>query len=109
MANADIARIINSDEIQSVVNPAKPGQKEHAPKANPLRNIAALEKLDPYAAERRRAQARAEQSRAAKKAEIMAEKRKMRKAKKAHKAQGKEFYEKVSKQGDVCLNGFAIE
>ncbi|EEC42883.1 predicted protein [Phaeodactylum tricornutum CCAP 1055/1] len=54
MTNADLARIINSDEVQSVVNPAKPGQKEYAPKQNAIRNVEALEKLDPYAAEKRR-------------------------------------------------------
>ena len=46
MTNADLARIINSDEIQSVVNAAKPQPKLYAPKANPLRSIEALEKLD---------------------------------------------------------------
>jgi len=101
MTNADLARIINSDEIQSVVNPAKPGQKEYAPKANPLRNTEALEKLDPYAAEKRRAAASADEASRVKK--------KSRKDKKQFKAKGKAFYEQVSKQGDVCANGFAIE
>lgn len=109
MTNADLARIINSDEIQSIVNPAKPGMKEYAPKANPLRNLEALEKLDAYAAEKRRNQARAESERAKKKDAMLAEKRKMRKAKKQYKAQGKAFYESVSKQGDVCANGFTLE
>jgi len=47
MTNADLARIINSDEIQSVLNAPKEGQKSYAPKANPLRSIEALEKIDP--------------------------------------------------------------
>lgn len=101
MTNADLARIINSDEIQSVVNPAKPGQKDYAPKANPLKNVEALEKLDPYAAEKRRATAAAPAQKASKKAR--------REARKKFKAQGKAFYEQASKQGDVCENGFAIE
>merc|ERR1712115_587048 len=42
MTNADLARIINSDEIQSVLNAVKPGSKHYAPKANPLRSIEAL-------------------------------------------------------------------
>lgn len=108
MTNADVARIINSDEIQSVVNPAKPGQKDYAPKANPLRNIEALEKLDPYAAAKRRTEAKAAEARASKKAELLAEKRKVQKSKKQFKAQGKAFYEKVSAQGDVCANGFTL-
>ena len=108
MTNADLARLINSDEIQSVLNPAKPQAKQYAPKANPLRSIAALEKLDPYAAEKRRVAQRAEEARESKKAEILAKKRGMRTAKKAHKAQGKAFYKVASKQGTVCENGFTI-
>jgi large subunit ribosomal protein L4e len=97
MTNADLARIINSDEVQSVVNPAKPGQKEYAPKANAVRNVEALEKLDPFAAQKRRAQADAKPSGPKKR------------ARKQYKAQGKAFYEKVSKQGTVCENGFTLE
>jgi large subunit ribosomal protein L4e len=109
MTNADLARIINSDEVQSVVNPAKPGQKEYAPKQNAIRNVEALEKLDPFAAEKRRAQARNDEARASKKAETLAKKRDSRTAKKAFKEQGKSFYAKVSQQGTVCENGFALE
>merc|ERR1712176_1105261 len=43
MTNADLARLINSDEIQSVLNPAKAQSEGYEPKANPLRSIAALE------------------------------------------------------------------
>lgn len=109
MTNADIARIINSDEVQSVVNAPKPGQKDYAPKRNAVRNIEALEKLDPYAAEKRRMEIRAQEARAGKKDEKMKKKRAMWAEHKKHKAQGKAFYEKVSKQGDVCENGFTIE
>jgi large subunit ribosomal protein L4e len=109
MTNADLARIINSDEIQSVLNPVKEGQKIHVRKANPLKSIEALEKLDPYAAEKRRTQAKSEAARAGKKADILAAKRKVKAGKKQFKAQGKAFYEKVSKQGGVCENGFTLE
>lgn len=108
MTNADVARIINSDEIQSVLNPAKPAQTIYAPKANPLRSIEALEKLDPYAAEKRRAEQEAEKNREKNKAAILAKRRDTRKARKAHKKQGKAFYEKASKQGSVCEDGFTI-
>jgi large subunit ribosomal protein L4e len=108
MTNADLARLINSDEIQSIVNPAKPGQKVHAPKRNPLRSVEALEALDPYAAEKRRQVAKAEVDRKAKKAENMAAKRGIVKSKKQYKKAGKEFYAQASKQGDVCSNGFAL-
>merc|ERR1712032_800112 len=102
MTNADLARIINSDEIQSVLNAPKPGQPEYAPKANPLRNIEALEKLDPYVASKRRAVTAAQAAREKNRDALLAKKRAARKAKKAHKAQSKTFYETASKQGTVC-------
>eukprot|EP00052_Salpingoeca_macrocollata_P033556 m.8763 g.8763 ORF g.8763 m.8763 type:complete len:403 (-) comp5288_c0_seq1:77-1285(-) len=49
MANADLARIINSTEVQSVVRNAKPRQHRRTQKKNPLRNLNALLKLNPYA------------------------------------------------------------
>lgn len=50
MANGDLARLINSDEIQSAVRPAKSAGPKHAPlKKNPLRNLGAMLKLNPYA------------------------------------------------------------
>jgi large subunit ribosomal protein L4e len=101
MTNADLARIINSDEIQSVLNPPKSGQKDYAPKANAIKNVDALEKLDAYAAEKRRATIFAKKD--------LAAERKAKKAAKSFKKKGKEFYKKVSKQGDVCANGFTLE
>mmetsp|Transcript_19475 Transcript_19475/g.28148 ORF Transcript_19475/g.28148 Transcript_19475/m.28148 type:complete len:383 (+) Transcript_19475:72-1220(+) len=106
MTNADVARIINSDEIQSIVNPAKPQNKKRAPKANALRNIDALEKLDPYAAEAKRGVARQEAAAAKTKDKRMAAKRKLREQ---YKAQGEAFYKAASRQGDVCENGFALD
>jgi hypothetical protein len=70
--------------------------------------LEALEKLDPYAAEKRRAAQEAEKNREKNKAAVLAKRRETRKARKAHKKQGKAFYEKASKQGDVCSNGFTI-
>lgn len=98
MTNADLARIINSDEIQSVLFPLKSGQKDYAPKANAIKNIEALEKLDPYQAQKRRDQKKADEG----------PKTKKRKSK-AFKAQGKAYYAKVSAQGDICADGFTIE
>lgn len=109
MTNADLARLINSDEIQSVLNPAKPQPKLYAPKANPLKNTEALEKLDKHAANKRRMAQKAEADRAKNKDALLAKKRAARTAKKAFKKQGKEFMAVASKQGDVCINGFTIE
>ncbi|KAL3913140.1 MAG: hypothetical protein SGARI_000805 [Bacillariaceae sp.] len=109
MTNADLARLINSDEIQSVLNPAKPAPKTYVAKANPLRSIAALEKLDAHAANKRRMAQKAEKDRTANKDKLLAKKRAARTAKKAFKKQGKEFMAGASAQGDVCINGFALE
>jgi large subunit ribosomal protein L4e len=106
MLNADLARIVNSDEIQSILNPAKLPNKKYEPKANPLRSIAALEKLDPYAAEARRSASRREEAAKVSKAERIKAKRETYLK---FKEQGEKFFEQVSKQGSVCENGFALE
>jgi large subunit ribosomal protein L4e len=108
MANADLARIINSDEIQSVLNPAKRANKIYLRKKNPLTSIKALGKLDPYAAAARESEQRAEAARKDSREAILKKRRESAKAKKQYRAQGQAFYEKVSKQGDVCANGFTI-
>jgi len=55
MANADLNRLINSDEIQSVVRAPKAAAPRHAPlKKNPLKNLGAMLKLNPYAKVARR-------------------------------------------------------
>ena len=109
MTNADLARIINSDEIQSVLNPAKSISEGYEPKANPLKSIVALEKLDRHAANKRRMAQKAEKDRDANKAALLAKKRSARTAKKAFKAQGKSFIATAAAQGDVCADGFTIE
>jgi len=109
MTNADLARIINSDEIQSVLNPAKARTEAYEPKLNPLKSIIALEKLDRHAANKRRMAQQAEKDRDVNKAATLAKKRAARSAKKAHKAQGIAFHAEASKQGDVCAEGFNIE
>jgi large subunit ribosomal protein L4e len=48
MANADLGRIINSDEVQSVVKPLNNEVKRREKRKNPLMNMAAVLKLNPY-------------------------------------------------------------
>jgi len=103
MVNADLARIINSDEVQSVLNPAKRNGGRHLRKKNPIKSVKALEMLDPYAAAARKAETRAMQARAGKKAALINKKRQ------GPKGQGKEYYAKVSAQGSVCENGFDLD
>jgi len=54
LTNADITRIINSDEVQSALRAKKRVPKFHTHKKNPLRNVGALLKLNPYAKSIRR-------------------------------------------------------
>merc|ERR550514_2504510 len=49
MENSDIARIINSAEVQSVLRPAIEQKAKYANKKNPLRNKTMLEKMAPGA------------------------------------------------------------
>lgn len=49
VSNPDITRIINSEEIQSVLRPAGPKhQKRAVRKKNPLRNLGVMKRLNPY-------------------------------------------------------------
>jgi hypothetical protein len=81
MGNPDLARIINSDEIQSVVQPKKVEIKRWALKKNPLKNLGALLKLNPYAKTARRMELLAQEQRAKAKAEKLDIKRKTAKVK----------------------------
>merc|ERR1712048_596285 len=53
MENVDVARIINSDEVQSVLRPKLEAPKAHAPKKNALTNNALMEKLNPGSTQKR--------------------------------------------------------
>jgi len=59
MENADVARIINSDEVQSVLRPKLDAPKSHAMKKNALKNKALMEKLNPGATQKKAARKRA--------------------------------------------------
>ncbi|KAK6903574.1 hypothetical protein V866_007686 [Kwoniella sp. B9012] len=56
ITSSDVTRLINSDEIQSVVRPAGPAvqKRPFTQKKNPLRNKAILFRLNPYAKSLRR-------------------------------------------------------
>jgi large subunit ribosomal protein L4e len=54
MTNSDLTRIINSDEIQSALRAKFHKRRPPVQKKNPLRNLSALVKLNPYATTHRR-------------------------------------------------------
>lgn len=96
MSNANLGRIINSDEIQSVVRPAKRNTVRRSQKKNPLRNFAEMVKLNPYALVARRAEQKAQEQRAEKKAELLAAKRQVKNCKTdaTRRAQSKALFKK---------------
>ena len=55
MANGDLARLLQSDEVQSVISARKPASRRYKLKKNPLKNLGCMLKLNPYAAVLRRA------------------------------------------------------
>lgn len=76
MVNADLARIINSDEVQSVVRPIKKEVKRATLKKNPLKNLNTMLRLNPYAKTARRMALLAEAQRVQSKKEKLDRKRK---------------------------------
>jgi large subunit ribosomal protein L4e len=68
MANADLARLINSNEVQKIVRPAVKDRVWAKQKKNPLRNLRTMIKLNPYAAKIRETEINAAKARAAAKA-----------------------------------------
>lgn len=68
MKNADVARVINSDEVQAVLQPKRKGTARRGSRKNPLTNLNALLKLNPYAKTMKRQAILFQQARVAAKA-----------------------------------------
>lgn len=76
MANSDLTRIINSDEIQSKLRPTISPARQFARKKNPLTNLGVAIKLNPYTLALRRSEMLSQEARAKGRTEIVAAKRK---------------------------------
>lgn len=74
MTNADLARIINSDEVQSKLR-AKKANLTHIRKRNPLKNLGFLLRLNPYAKTLKRSELLAKERRAKAKEAVLTAKR----------------------------------
>ena len=103
MAMPDLSRVINSDEIQSAINPPKEGKtRAHAPlKRNPLKNKSAMDRLNPYAKVAAEMRAKAEAASSAAKAKKTAG---------ARSKVGQAFYEGMKKESNYegeLFDGFA--
>merc|ERR1712166_7220 len=94
MTNSDLNRIINSDEIQSVVNQPKESDTRKTLKKNPLKNLGSMLKLNPYAKTAKRMAILADEKRKVAKTAKVDAKRKAtaQKAHKATKPSGKAFH-----------------
>lgn len=70
IANADLPRLINSDEVQAVVRPAGERQTKRpfSQRKNPLNNVGVMVRLNPYAQTLRRAELLTEKANLAAKA-----------------------------------------
>jgi len=76
MSCADIARIINSDQVQSKLRDVRQNIRTHdKTKKNPLKNKAMMQKLNPFAKKKAELVAKLEKERAAKKAANLKAKR----------------------------------
>ncbi|KAJ6796661.1 putative 60S ribosomal protein L4-1 [Iris pallida] len=104
MANADLGRIINSDEVQSVVRPITKDLKRRTLKKNPLNNLNAMLKLNPYAKTARRMSLLAEAQRVKAKAEKLDKKRSKvsKEEASAIKAAGKSWYKTMVTDSDYA-------
>jgi large subunit ribosomal protein L4e len=75
LENADIARIINSNEVQSVVRQARTNESHHENKRNPLKSSQAMEALNPYHAVLKRMEKETSENNRKKRQEALAQKR----------------------------------
>lgn len=98
MSNSDLARIINSDEVQTAIKPAKAQGSVKRTKVNPLKNKAVMEQLNPYVATMRKVEQAAQAASKASKAKRLKDAR----ANTARKAASNAFYEAASAGGELA-------
>lgn len=103
MTNADLARIINSDEVQSVVRPAVSVAAEIPVKRNPLKHASVLAGLNPYSVVSRARQVAKSARNKTNHKEVIAERRAQRKVRKPFNGRQREFFRGASKEGELAL------
>nr|AHA84246.1 60S ribosomal protein L4 [Phaseolus vulgaris] len=102
MVNSDLSRIINSDEVQSVVRPVNKEVKRATLKKNPLKNLNVMLKLNPYAKTAKRMALLAEKQRLVAKKEKLDQKRNnvSKEEASAIRAAGKAWYQTMVSDSD---------
>ena len=108
MTIPDLARLINSDEVQSVVNPPEAGGARAPLKKNPLRNLGALLKLNPYAKTARRMELLAVEKSSKARSAKLAEARGTGKDRKAVKSASKQFFNKMITDSDYVGEDYEV-
>lgn len=104
MTNADLARIINSDEIQSIVKPVRTTENVLPKKRNPLRNTAVRVALNPYhAAVVKRETDKQNASKEAKAKVVKAKRDALKARSKQFSTRKKEFFKNASAEGSVTF------
>merc|ERR1719181_309594 len=102
MENADVARIINSSEVQSVLRPKLEAPKKHTIKKNPLKNPMVMARLNPGYMQKRAARCSASEKEGSAEQKLVQAKKKARLgASKAHNKEHKKgdetFYKTLMK------------
>jgi len=92
---ADLARLINSDQVQGKLRQVRTSVPEHYKKKNPLKNKALMKRLNPFDATRKENEKKAQEARHAKRAAAIKAKRSKdaRKARAARSAQYNQIQE----------------
>lgn len=95
VTNSDLARVINSDEIQSVLRPTMSSKRDYVRSRNPLKNKALMAELNPYVEVIRQKEAAHAEECANNRKTVLQQKRKAQHAKKtANRASKAAFYSK---------------
>jgi large subunit ribosomal protein L4e len=104
MTNADLARIINSDEIQSVLRPVSAGAVVLPAKRNPLKSSAAKIALNPYhAAVKAREERKNSMDKAAKTKAVTAARKALKDRSKKFAARKRSFYKAAVTEGSITF------
>ena len=95
MKTADVSRLINSDQIQSVIRAPRDNTPKHTKKINPYRNKNVMATLNPFYAKKVEIEQKAQAAAQKKRAEIRKAKRASKDGKKKHReglARNNEFF-----------------
>jgi len=103
MTNTDLARIINSEEVQAVVRPAGETKHKKSQKKNPLKNRSVLGRLMPGEIQRKKRRSRETVEGSVEHKLLQKKKAQLRLVKKKNNKLGKQFYRKMMKSFEPAV------